>query len=201
MSVKIAMGLGNFGSEYDGTRHNAGVLLLRKLAARCGAEFSREKYCGAHIARAQMCGAGLVLAFSDSYMNLSGESLKKILRFFKAPLAECAVISDDITLEPGRLKLSRGGSSGGHNGLGDIIEKCGNDFIRIRVGVGAKPDKRMDLADYVLGRPSAEDAEKIASADIWGCMELLLTKGFEGAQNEVNRRAAAGADSSASRPE
>ena len=82
--------------------------------------------------------------------------------------------------------------------MGDIIEKCGNDFIRIRAGVGARPDKRMDLADYVLGRPTAEDAEKIAAADIWGCMSLLLTKGFEGAQNEVNRRAGTGTGSAAS---
>ena len=100
MSVKIAMGLGNFGSEYDGTRHNAGVFLLRKLAARCGADFSYEKYCQAHIARAQLCGAGLILAFSDSYMNLSGESLKKILRFFKTPLAECAVSATTSPFSP-----------------------------------------------------------------------------------------------------
>ena len=188
MSLKIAIGLGNTGAEYVGTRHNAGESVLREVARECGADFLHDKYCAAQIAKVSVASKPLVLAFADGYMNSSGVGVAKILKFFKFDISEAAVIYDDITLDVGRMKLSVGGSSGGHNGVADVMAKCGNGFARIRIGIGAKPYKSMDLADYVLGRLDESDAAAIKSLDVKGCLTLLLTKGFEGAQNVVNRR-------------
>ncbi len=188
MSVRVVMGLGNFGVEYDGTRHNVGASLVRRLAAGCGAEFSRNKYCGAYVAKIDLRGRGVVLAFSDSYMNLSGVCLGKILRFYNVACSECAVVHDDISFEVGRVKLSVGGSSGGHNGVEDIMSRCGNEFVRVRVGIGGKPDPRMDLADYVLGRLDEIDAAKIDLVDIGACVGALVSGGVQAAQNLFNRR-------------
>ena len=99
------------------------------------------------------------------------------------------MIYDDITIGVGRMKLSRGGSSGGHNGVADIMEFCGNSFVRVRIGVGAKADKRMDLADHVLGKLSEADLAAISALPVRECFSLLLSKGLEAAQNEINRRA------------
>ena len=88
------------------------------------------------------------------------------------------------------MKLSKGGSSGGHNGVADIMDKCGNDFARMRIGIGSKPDKRMDLADYVLGRLSSEDIAALRRIKFAECLTLLASKGLAAAQNEINRREA-----------
>ena len=130
-----------------------------------------------------------MLAFADGYMNLSGGNIKNILKFLKFNISEAAVVYDDITLDVGRMKLSLGGSAGGHNGVADIMEKCGNDFARIRIGIGAKPYKTMDLADYVLGKLDESDLSAIRALDVKECLSLMLAKGLEGAQNVVNRHA------------
>ena len=112
----------------------------------------------------------------------------KILKFHNANISETAVLYDDINLDVGRMKLSLGGSAGGHNGVSDIMQKCGNTFMRIRLGIGAKPDKRMDLADYVLGKFSDSDLTAIKSLDVKGVLALSVSRGFEAAQNIYNRR-------------
>ena len=114
MSVKLAIGLGNSGAEYSGTRHNAGRIVLAKFAREKGAVFAYNKYCAAEVAKADVRSKGLVIAFADGYMNLSGAALKRIMAFFKVKISEVAVAYDDISLDPGRMKLSKGGSSGGH---------------------------------------------------------------------------------------
>lgn len=155
MSVNLAVGLGNSESRYALTRHNAGAIVLERLAKSCGVECMRfDKYANAYLARGSIAGRPLGFAFSEGFMNESGRGLAKILRRLKADISSVAVIYDDITIGVGRMKLSKGGSSGGHNGVADIMEFCGNSFVRVRIGVGAKADKRMDLADHVLGATS-----------------------------------------------
>lgn len=193
MSIKLVIGLGNAGAQYERTRHNAGRIVLARLAGEISERsgnsvvFSSNKYCAAALAKCSIGSQELILACADGFMNNSGVNLKNILKFLKLDISETAVIYDDITLDVGRMKLSKGGSAGGHNGVLDIMEHCGNEFVRIRVGIGGKLDKRMDLADHVLGRLSQEDFEKVCGAKIFECVSLLVSKGLEAAQNVVNR--------------
>lgn len=190
MSVNLAVGLGNSEARYALTRHNAGALALERLAKSCGVECMRfDKYANAYLAKGSIAGKPLAFAFAEGYMNESGRGLARILKRLKADISSVAVIYDDITIGVGRMKLSRGGSSGGHNGVADIMEFCGNSFVRVRIGVGAKADKRMDLADHVLGKLSEADLAAISALPVRECFSLLLSKGLEAAQNEINRRA------------
>ncbi len=189
MSVNLAVGLGNSEARYALTRHNAGALALERLAKSCGVECMRfDKYANAYLAKGSIAGKPLAFAFAEGYMNESGRGLARILKRLKADISSVAVIYDDITIGVGRMKLSRGGSSGGHNGVADIMEFCGNSFVRVRIGVGAKADKRMDLADHVLGKLSEADLAAISALPVRECFSLLLSKGLEAAQNEINRR-------------
>ncbi len=187
MSIKVIFGLGNTGAEYACTRHNAGQIALGVLADSFGATFSENKFCNARVAKIGLGGSGVWLVFCNGYMNNSGEGAKKASAFFGVGGGEIAVIYDDITLPVGRMKLTKGGSSGGHNGVADIMERLGNDFVRIRMGIGAKPFKQMDLADFVLGRLPEADLAAIRAADIKKCVETLVLGGLERAQNEFNR--------------
>ena len=190
MSVNLAVGLGNSEARYALTRHNAGALALERLAKSCGVECMRfETNENAFWAMGRLAGKPLAFAFAEGYMNESGRGLARILKRLKADISSVAVIYDDITIGVGRMKLSRGGSSGGHNGVADIMEFCGNSFVRVRIGVGAKADKRMDLADHVLGKLSEADLAAISALPVRECFSLLLSKGLEAAQNEINRRA------------
>lgn len=190
MSVNLAVGLGNSEARYALTRHNAGALALERLAKSCGVECMRfDKYANAYLAKGSIAGKPLAFAFAEGYMNESGRGLARILKRLKADISSVAVIYDDITIGVGRMKLSRGGSSGGHNGVADIMEFCGNSFVRVRIGVGAKADKRMDLADHVLGKLSEADLAAISALPVRECFSLLISKGLEAAQNEINRRA------------
>lgn len=189
MSVNLAVGLGNSESRYALTRHNAGAIVLERLAKSCGVECMRfDKYANAYLARGSIAGRPLGFAFSEGFMNESGRGLAKILRRLKADISSVAVIYDDITIGVGRMKFSKGGSSGGHNGVADIMEFCGNSFVRVRIGVGAKADKRMDLADHVLGKLPEPDLAAISALPVRECFSLLVSKGLEAAQNEINRR-------------
>ena len=187
MSIKVIFGLGNTGAEYACTRHNAGQIALGVLADSFGATFSENKFCNARVAKIGLGGSGVWLVFCNGYMNNSGEGAKKASAFFGVGGGEIAVIYDDITLPVGRMKLTKGGSSGGHNGVADIMERLGNDFVRIRMGIGAKPFKQMDLADFVLGRLPEADLAAIRAADIKKCVETLVLGGLERAQNEFHR--------------
>lgn len=147
----IIVGLGNPSKQYEGTRHNAGFMTLDVLADRYNIDISEKKH-------KALCGKGViegnkvVLLKPQTFMNLSGESVRAAADFYKVAPEEIIVIYDDISLEPGQLRVRKKGSAGGHNGMKNIIAHLGTqDFPRIRVGVGEKP-AGMDLADYVLGR-------------------------------------------------
>ena len=182
----IVAGLGNPGLEYENTRHNAGFLTMDELAKQCGVKLDQMKFksdCGEAMLGEVRC----LLMKPTTYMNLSGDAIAAAANFYKIPPEQVLVIYDDISLPPGKLRLHRKGSAGGHNGIKSIIAQLGTEeFPRIRVGVGAKPNPQYDLADWVLSKFSEEDmtalqpalehaadaAKKIVSGDMNGAMNL-----------------------------
>jgi PTH1 family peptidyl-tRNA hydrolase len=184
----IIVGLGNPGSKYWNTRHNVGYAALDALAERLHTKVDRVKFQGL-LGQGTIEGNKVVLLKPTTYMNLSGQSVQAAARFYKVPPEHIIVLSDDISLEPGRLRVRKSGSAGGHNGLKSIISCIGSqEFPRIKIGVGAKPHPDYDLADWVLGTfPLAEREamdevyKRAAEAAI-----TLVTKGPEAAANKFN---------------
>ena len=183
----IIVGLGNPSKQYEGTRHNAGFMTLDVLADRYNIDISEKKH-------KALCGKGViegnkvVLLKPQTFMNLSGESVRAAADFYKVAPEEIIVIYDDISLGPGQLRVRKKGSAGGHNGMKNIIAHLGTqDFPRIRVGVGEKP-AGMDLADYVLGRFSKGERELLEEAFKEGARAAvaILCDGIESAMNQFN---------------
>ena len=187
----IIVGLGNPGNEYHNTRHNVGFNVMEILADKynINTDFIKHK---------AICGKGIIdgnkvlLAMPQTFMNLSGESVRQIVDYYKIDVtSELIIIYDDIYLEPGQLRIRKNGSAGGHNGMKNIIQHLGTDqFMRIRVGVGEKP-KNYDLADYVLGHFSKDDQEKMDKAfiDATEAVVKIMNDGIESAMNIYNRSA------------
>ena len=145
----IAVGLGNFGAEYVNTYHNCGYMTAALLAEELGFKF-KKKACSADIAEGFINGEKIVIALPLTYMNNSGIAVKELLGYYKATVADLVVIYDDIDLPNGSLRIRRSGSAGTHNGMKSIIgEIKSQDFVRVRIGIGGKPEY-MDLKDYVL---------------------------------------------------
>ncbi|WP_251206747.1 aminoacyl-tRNA hydrolase [Acetatifactor aquisgranensis] len=184
----IIVGLGNPGREYEGTRHNVGFLVLEKLAAKENISILEKKH-KAIIGKGVVAGAKCILAKPQTYMNLSGESVRQMLDYYKADeTSELIVISDDISLEPGQIRIRKKGSAGGHNGLKNIIAHLGHDsFIRVKMGVGEKP-RGWDLADYVLGRFSPKDREAVEEAAdrAADAIHTIISEGADAAMNQFN---------------
>lgn len=184
----LIVGLGNPGDKYDGTRHNAGFLAVDALADKGQFRISRVKF-KALTAQAEVGGQGALVMKPTTYMNLSGEAVGEAARFYHIPPAQVLVISDDVDLPLGKLRIRTGGSAGGHNGLKSIIQHLGTDqFPRIKIGVGGKPHPDYDMADWVLGRLQGEDrmvldeaAERAAEA-----AACLLKDGPQKAMNRFN---------------
>lgn len=160
----LIVGLGNPGRQYENTRHNAGFITLDTIAEKAGARVDRIKFKG-------LCGEGMlggkkVLFLKPStFMNLSGQSVQEAMAFYKLPPEKVLVIFDDISLEPGRLRIRRKGSDGGHNGIKNIIYLSGKDtFPRIKMGVGKKPNPNWDLADWVLSRFTEDELKSLQDA-------------------------------------
>lgn len=185
----IIAGLGNPGTEYEHTRHNAGFRAVDCLAERMNTELREKKFfalCGKTV----FCGERVLLMKPQTYMNRSGESLRAAADFFRVKADHIIVISDDINLEEGQLRIRLKGSAGGHNGLKSVISQLGSqEFRRIRVGVGAKPEN-WDLADYVLGAFKGDDRERMEEAyrNAAEAACLMITDGEEKAMNRYNRR-------------
>ena len=184
----LVVGLGNPGSKYWNTRHNVGFAALDALANDLGTKVDRVKFQGL-IGQASLGGLKLVLLKPTTYMNLSGQAVQAAARFYKVPPAHIIVLSDDISLNPGRLRVRKSGSAGGHNGLKSIIASTGSqDFPRIKIGVGAKPHPDYDLADWVLGvfpydqRELMEKTYQRAAEAV----KVLILQGPEAAANQFN---------------
>lgn len=184
----IIVGLGNPGKEYEGTRHNVGFLVLEKLAAKENISVLEKKH-KAIIGKGIVAGVKCVLAKPQTYMNLSGESVRQLIDYYKVDeTSELIVISDDISLEPGQIRIRKKGSAGGHNGLKNIIANLGHDsFIRVKMGVGEKP-RGWDLVDYVLGRFSKSDREAVEEAADRAveAIRTIIADGPDAAMNRFN---------------
>ena len=160
----LAVFLGNPGPRYAGTRHNAGFLAADALAKDKGVKIARVRF-RAMTARTELGGAGVLLMKPQTYMNESGQAVGQAARFYKLPPQRVIVVSDDINLPCGRLRVRTKGSAGGHNGLKSIIAHLGSeDFPRIRVGVGAPPQGGSEQIDWVLGVPKNQDWEDFSGA-------------------------------------
>lgn len=184
----IIVGLGNFGKEYVNTRHNIGFDVIDKLAEQENISVLEKKH-RAVIGKGTVAGQKCILAKPLTYMNLSGECVRELLDYYKADeTSELIVISDDISLDVGQLRIRKKGSAGGHNGLKNIIAHLGHDsFIRIKVGVGEKP-KNWDLADYVLGRFSAPERKMMdeAAGQVADAIRTIITQDADAAMNQFN---------------
>ena len=184
----VIAGLGNPGMEYEGTRHNAGFFTIDKLASQLGADISRLKFKG-KTAEVTIGGKRCLLLKPTTYMNNSGESVVQALEFYKVDAANLIVIYDDISLDPGKLRIRRKGSHGGHNGLRSICELTGrDDFPRIKMGVGKKPHPDYDLAKWVLGKFGKEDSEKMTESakNACECIKLMVQDKTDEAMNKYN---------------
>ena len=163
--MKLVVGLGNPGVEYAWTRHNAGWLIIDSFVNRLSLSEPRMKFKGAFWGPVVMGGEKVSFLKPYTYMNLSGESIRPIMDFYKLDLSDILVIYDDISLEPGVLRLRTKGSAGGHNGMKSIIKHLGGDtFPRIRVGIGGEKHPGQDLADYVLGHFKDDEKELLSDA-------------------------------------
>lgn len=160
----LIVGLGNPGREYEKTRHNAGWRALDRVAEKLGCKVDKGKFQGLY-GQTTYADSKVFLLKPQTFMNLSGRSVLQISAFFKVPPARIIVLFDDISLEPGRLRIRRDGSAGGHNGIKSIIQELGSqDFPRVKIGVGAKPHPDFDLADWVLSTFSAQEEKALAAA-------------------------------------
>lgn len=181
----LIVGLGNPGRQYENTRHNAGFITLDVIAGKAGARVDRIKFKG-------LCGEGMlggkkVLFLKPStFMNLSGQSVQEAMSFYKLPPEKVLVIFDDISLDPGKLRIRRKGSDGGHNGIKNIIYLSGKDtFPRIKMGVGKKPNPGWDLADWVLSRFTEDEQKALldAAGKAASAAELIVQGNIDKAMN------------------
>lgn len=189
--MKIIVGLGNPEERFVGTRHNIGFDVIDRLSAETGISVNTSKF-KALVGTGMIGGEKCILVKPQTYMNSSGDSVKLVVDFYKAdPKKELIVIHDDIDLPVGHLRLRAKGSAGGHNGIKSVIANVGDEFYRIKIGVGAKPEN-MDLINHVLGHFPEEDwpVVKTAVVNAADAVKVTLTEGFSQAQNLYNGKPA-----------
>lgn len=188
--IKIIVGLGNPGKEYEATRHNAGFWLLDELARQWKVTFKDEKKFSGEVARAGLEQGEVWLLKPITFMNRSGQAVAALAQFYKIKPEEILVVHDELDLECGRIKFKLGGGNGGHNGLKDIQARLGTpDFYRLRLGIGHPGDKAL-VSAYVLNKPSAEQRQLIEDSvnkSVKG-IPLLIAGEFEEAQRFLHSR-------------
>ena len=190
VNMYIIAGLGNPDRKYVNTRHNIGFEVIDAIAEKNDIVLGEKKH-KAVIGKGMVAGQKVILVKPVTYMNLSGESIRSVIDFYKADeKSELIVISDDISLDVGQTRIRKRGSAGGHNGLKNIILHLGHDsFIRVRMGVGDKPPK-LDLADYVLGHflPEEREAVRESVRNAALAIETVIAEGPDSAMNKYNTR-------------
>ncbi|MBO7158300.1 MAG: aminoacyl-tRNA hydrolase [Clostridia bacterium] len=185
----LIVGLGNPGSEYDLTRHNVGFRALDFLAGACNTEVRRLKHM-ALTGKGTLGGHSVLFMKPQTYMNRSGQAVQDAARFYKIPAERVMVISDDISLPVGAMRIRYSGSAGGHNGLKSIQEHLSSDaYARIKLGVGGKAHAEMDLADHVLGKVSSSEFAEISEnfPALLAALELIVKGDKEKAMSRYNR--------------
>ena len=185
----IIVGLGNPKKEYDNTRHNIGFMAIDEIAEKNNISVIESKH-KALIGKGIVGGQKVILAKPLTFMNLSGESVRQLVDYYKIDEeCELIVLYDDISLPPGKLRLRKKGSAGGHNGIKNIIAHLGHDsFMRVKIGVGEKP-KGYDLADYVLGHFSKDEMPimKEALKNTAGAVETIIADSIDAAMNKYSK--------------
>lgn len=185
--MKIVVGLGNPGKQYEATRHNVGFDTLRLLAEQWDAEAPKSKF-DSYVAEAMVEGQRMLLVWPQTFMNRSGLAVHQAAAFYKTPLEDLLIICDDFALDVGRLRMRVKGSSGGQNGLKDVARQLGTEeYARLRIGVGPVPGGR-NAADFVLGRFAAKERElvDVAIADAAAAVACWGTNGPTEAMNRFN---------------
>jgi len=188
-AIRLIVGLGNPGAKYTQTRHNAGFWFVDGLASRFPGQFKLEQKFSAEVARVNVLGSDTWLSKPITFMNRSGLAVRQIADFYKIPSDQILVAHDEIDLPPGVTKFKRGGGHGGHNGLRDITNHFGNDFWRLRIGVG-HPGHKDEVVDYVLGRACRADEVLIYDSieAAVSVSDLVVTGELEKAMNQLHSR-------------
>lgn len=180
--------LGNPGLKYNGTRHNAGFMAADAMEKKLGVSINKMRF-KALTQTADIGGKKVLLMKPQTYMNLSGDAIAQAANFYKVPPERVIVVSDETALPIGRLRIRRGGSAGGHNGLKSVIARLGTDqFPRIRLGVGDKPHPDYDMADWVLSAFKGQDAAdmELVAKKTADAVECYITEGADRAMNKFN---------------
>lgn len=184
----LIVGLGNPGKQYEGTRHNAGFISLDYIADELNVKVNKVKF-KSTVGEARISGKRCLLMKPSTFMNLSGQAVTEAMRFYKLSPQQVIVISDDISLDVGKIRIRRKGSDGGQNGLKNIIYLSGSDeFPRVKVGIGKKPHPDYDLKDWVLSRFTDKDKKLLAERlpDIKGAVECIVSGEIDKAMNLYN---------------
>jgi PTH1 family peptidyl-tRNA hydrolase len=180
MAISAIIGLGNPGEKYRATRHNVGFWLADRLAVAAGGEFKAEKKVHGDVCQCALAHRNLRLLKPHTYMNESGQAVRRMLDFYKLEPENLLILHDELDLPPGTVRLKQGGGHGGHNGLRDIISHCGRDFMRLRIGIG-HPGHKSKVTGYVL-RPPPKDELRLIEDSLPAAVraiEILLSDGAE----------------------
>ena len=185
----IIAGLGNPGQQYQKTRHNVGFVAVDYIAAKLGVKIDRAKF-HSLVAEAKIGDVRVLLMKPETYMNNSGVAIGEAAAFYKIPAERVLVLHDEISFDPGLMRIRRKGSAGGHNGLKSIIAHLASeDFPRVKIGVGKKPNPEYDLADWVLGKFPKDDSDKIDARldDIFAAAQLIARGDIDGAMQKYSK--------------
>ncbi len=184
----MIVGLGNMGEKYINTRHNAGFMALEYASGKWNTDINTSKF-DALVGEVTVGEHRTLLMLPQTFMNNSGVAVSKAVRFYKIQPQNITVVYDDISLEPGKMRIRKKGSAGGHNGIKSIIEHLGTeDFPRIKLGVGKKPHPEMDLADWVLSKFSPDEKKQLSSRfdDAFSAMVMIIGGETDKAMNNYN---------------
>jgi PTH1 family peptidyl-tRNA hydrolase len=187
-AIQLIVGLGNPGTEYEPTRHNAGFWFVDRLARRCQQSFRTEARFHSEVARCLLEGRECRLQKPQTYVNRSGQAVRALVQFFRIPVEAILVVHDDLDLPAGTVRLKTGGGHGGHNGLRDLISHLGSrEFYRLRIGIAHPGDKRQ-VVDYVLKQPGKEDRRLIEAAmdDALDVMPLVIDGEMDKAMHRLH---------------
>ena len=184
----LIFGLGNPGLQYERTRHNAGFMAIDKIAEKYDCNLNKHKFDSLY-GECNIGGKRVLLVKPQTFMNLSGKSVMAVSAFYKVPVNSIIIMFDDISLSVGKIRVRRNGSHGGHNGIKDIIELMGtNDIMRIKIGVGEKPNPEYDLKDWVLGKIPSDLMGDFSAAleNSVKAAEEIIKRGVDSAMNKYN---------------